>query len=180
MNPQLRLRLGWIAVALLFAAAAVLLYVDFSRFRSGAGVRYGRATIGAPAPDVTFDTLDGSKQALRASFGRPLIVNFFATWCVPCKAELPLIESRYVKLRSLGLTVLGVDEQETAKSVRAFTRAHGVTYPIVIDSTGSVFDVYAGHAIPTSLFIDRDGVLRAVHVGYLTGDILDGELTKIL
>jgi len=168
------------AVLLLFAAAAALLYFDFARFRSGAGVRYGRAAIGAPAPDVTFDTLDGSKQPLRASFGKPLIVNFFATWCVPCKAELPLIESRYVKLRSQGLTVLGVDEQETVKAVQAFTRAHGVTYPLVIDSTGSAFDVYAGHAIPTSLFIDRDGVLRAVHVGYLTADILDAELTKIM
>ena len=165
---------------LLFAAATVLLYVDFSRFRSGAGVRYGRATIGSPAPDVTFDTLDGSKQPLRAAFGKPLIVNFFATWCVPCKAELPLIESRYVKLRSQGLTVLGVDEQETPKAVRTFTHAHGVTYPIVIDGTGSAFDAYAGHAIPTSLFIDRNGVLQAVHVGYLTADILDDELQKIM
>ena len=180
MNPELRLRLGWIAVVLLFAAAAALLYVDVGRFRSGTGVRYGRATLGAPAPNVMFDTLDGSKRPLRASFGKPLIVNFFATWCVPCKAELPLIESRYVRLRPQGLTVLGVDEQETAKAVRAFTRAHGVTYPLVIDSAGSAFDVYAGHAIPTSLFIDRNGVLRAVHVGYLTADILDDELTKIM
>ena len=180
MNSELRLRLGWIAVMLLFAAAAVLLYLDFSRFRSRTGVRYGSATIGAPAPDVTFATLDGGKQRLSASFGKPLVVNFFATWCVPCKAELPLIESRYVKLRSSGLTVLGVDEQESAKSVIAFTRAHGVTYPIVIDADETAFDAYAGHAIPTSLFIDRNGVLQAVHIGYLTPELLDAELQKIM
>lgn len=180
MNPELRLRLGWIAVFALFAAAVVLLYVDVSRFHNRTGVRYGSATIGAPAPDVSFATLDNGKQRLSASFGKPLIVNFFATWCVPCKAELPLIESRYLKLRSKGLTVLGVDEQETSKSVLAFTRAHGVTYPVVIDSDEKAFDTYAGHAIPTSLFIDRNGMLQAVHIGFLTPDILDEELQKIM
>jgi cytochrome c biogenesis protein CcmG, thiol:disulfide interchange protein DsbE len=158
VNPELRLRLGWIAAFLLFAAAALLLYIDFKRYH---------AKSGSPAPDVTLQTLTGSRQQLRTSFGKPLIVNFFATWCVPCKAELPLLESRYARMKAEDLMILGVDEQETAASVRSFTREQGVTYPVVIDS-GPAFDEYGGHAIPTSLFIDSKGVLQAVHVGYLS------------
>src|ERR1022692_1351097 len=132
MNVDARYRLGWIAVALLFCLAAALLYVDFVRFRAGTGVAYGRAAIGAPAPDVLLVTLDGHARRLSTFFGRPLVVNFFATWCEPCKAELPLVESRYVAARASGLTVLGVDQQEGPHEVRAFAAAHGVTYPIVI------------------------------------------------
>jgi cytochrome c biogenesis protein CcmG/thiol:disulfide interchange protein DsbE len=179
MDAHLRTRLGWIAVALLFAAAAVLVYVDYRRIASGVGVSYGKATIGAAAPDVQFETLDGHKVSLMSYAGRPLVVNFFATWCVPCKAELPLIESRFVRLAPRGLAVLGADEQEDSDRVRAFVRAHGVTYPVVID-TGPAIDTYGGDAIPTSLFIDRTGVLRGVHVGEMTPDILDEELQKIL
>jgi cytochrome c biogenesis protein CcmG/thiol:disulfide interchange protein DsbE len=179
VDANLRSRIGWIAVVVLFVAAATLFYVDYQRYNSGAGATYGRATIGAIAPDVPFDTLDGHKLALTSYGGHPLVVNFFATWCVPCKAELPLIESRYVRLAPRGLAVLGADEQESVDRVRAFVRAHGVTYPVVIDQ-GPALEAYGGDAIPTSLFVDRKGVLRAVHIGEMTPEILDQELQKIL
>jgi cytochrome c biogenesis protein CcmG/thiol:disulfide interchange protein DsbE len=176
---NVRLRLGWLAVGVLFCAAAVLLYVDYVRYRSGSGLHYGRATIDAAAPDVNFATLDGKRLTLHSYLGKPVLVNFFATWCVPCKAELPLIQSRYVQLHARGLEVLGADEEERAAQVRAFAARHGVTYPVVIDD-GAGVNAYGGHAIPTSLFIDRSGVLRAVHVGQMTPDGLDADLAKIL
>ena len=179
MDADLRTRLGWFAVALLFAAAAVLLYIDYRRIASRVGVSYGKATIGAAAPDVEFETLDGHKVTLRSYAGHPLVVNFFATWCVPCKAELPLFESRFVKMAPKGLAVLGADEQEDGARVRAFVRAHGVTFPVVIDQ-GPAIDTYGGDAIPTSVFIDSSGVLRAVHVGEMTPGMLDADLQKIL
>ena len=179
MNPDFRSRIGWFMVVALFVAAAVLLYIDFSRYKSGAGATYGRATIGAIAPDVSLEALDGHKLTLSSYGGRPLVVNFFATWCGPCKAELPLIESRYVRLAPRGLAVLGVDEQERADQVRDFARAQGVTYPVVIDQ-GPAMEAYGGEAIPTSLFIDRKGVLQAVHIGEMNADILDADLAKIL
>ncbi len=179
MNVDARYRLGWIVVAVLFCLAAALLYVDLVRFRAGTGVTYGRAAIGAPAPDVSLVTLDGHARRLSTFFGRPLVVNFFATWCEPCKAELPLVESRYVAARASGLTVLGVDQQEGPHEVRAFAAAHGVTYPIVID-TGPAVEVYGVNAIPATLFIDAGGVLRAVHVGQLTPEMLDADLRTIM
>lgn len=179
MSPEMRLRLGWAAVIVLFCAAAALLYVDYGRWTNGVGLRYGIAAIGAPAPDVPLVTLDGARTPLASFQSGPLVVNFFATWCVPCKAELPLIQSRYVQLRTRGLRVVGVDQQEDASQVRAFVKAHGVTYPVVIDG-GPAFDAYGGHAIPMSLFIDAHGVLRAVHIGEMSADILDDNLQKIM
>ena len=178
VDTDIKSRVGWIVVVALFAAAVVLLYIDYQRF-SSVGATYGKATIGAVAPDVSFDALDGHKLTLTSYAGHPLVVNFFATWCVPCKAELALIESRYVRLAPLGLAVLGADQQESVTQVRAFVRAHGVTYPVAIDQ-GPALQTYGGDAIPTSLFVDRNGVLRAVHIGEMTADMLDADLAKIL
>ena len=97
MNPEVRLRIGWVIAIALYCAAGVLFAIDYSRWNSGAGAVYGKASIGSPAPDATFAALDGSRATIRRFSGRPLLINFFATWCVPCKAELPLIQSRYVQ-----------------------------------------------------------------------------------
>jgi len=179
MSPELRLRLGWAAVIVLFCGAAALFAIDVQRWNGGAGVAYGSARIGLPAPDTRFVTLAGAKTSLHDYFGKPLLVNFFATWCVPCKAELSLIQSRYVQLHARDLQVLGADQQEDASQVRAFVAAHGVTYPTVIDG-GAAIDEYGGQAIPMSLFIDRQGILRAVHVGEMDAAMLDADLQKIL
>lgn len=179
MSAQVRQRLGWIVVILLFSGAALLLFIDYLNFHNGGGLKYGRATLGATAPDVAFVALDGARSQLREYRGTPLVVNFFATWCVPCKAELPLLESRYISLHARGLMVLGADEQEGAREVRVFVHAHALTFPVVIDQ-GSAIDAYGGDAIPTSLFIDRSGILRAVHIGEMTADILDTDLQKIM
>ena len=179
MNPELRLRIGWVVVGLLFCGSIALFAIDVSRWNRGEGAVYGKASVGRPAPDVSFQTLGGGRLSLTTFVGHPLVVNFFATWCVPCKAELPLMQSRYAQYRSRGLEVLGADQQEDAPQVRAFVRAHGVTYPTVIDQ-GDAIDVYGGHAIPMSLFIDSTGVLRAVHVGEMSAAMLDEDLRKIL
>jgi cytochrome c biogenesis protein CcmG, thiol:disulfide interchange protein DsbE len=179
VDAKLWQRIGWITVVVLFVLAAVLFEFDYQRYKSGTGATYGRATIGAVAPDVAFDTLDGRVRRMAAFAGHPLVINFFATWCVPCKAELALIESRYVRLAPRGLAVLGADQQESVAQVRAFVRAHSVTYPVVIDQ-GPALATYGSEAIPTSLFIDREGVLRAVHIGEMTPEMLDEELAKIM
>jgi cytochrome c biogenesis protein CcmG/thiol:disulfide interchange protein DsbE len=179
MAGDIRTRIGWLAVVVLFVAAAVLVYVDVQRYKSGVGATYGIAVIGARAPDVPFDALDGHKVTLTSYAGHPLVINFFATWCVPCKAELALIQSRYVRLAPSGLEVVGADQQESVAQVRAFARAHGVTYPVVIDQ-GPALQAYGGEAIPTSIFIDRSGVLRAVHIGEMSAELLDEDLQKIM
>lgn len=112
-------------------------------------------------------------------YRHPLVLNFFATWCVPCKAELPLLQRRYLEMRRKGLLVVGVDQEEDATEVSAFVRRFGVTFPVVVDKGDGTL-TYDIHAIPTSIFIDSSGIVRAIHVGELSASSLDADVAKIL
>jgi peroxiredoxin len=170
-------RFGWAIVIILFAVAGFLLWVDLNRWKA-AVPRSGRAVVGEPAPDVALKGLDGKTVRLSSFSHHPVLLNFFATWCIPCKGELPLLERRYLALRAKGLLIVGIDQEETAAAVRPFARAYGVTFPVVIDD-GIGTETYDVHAIPTSIFLDADGVVRAIHVGELSPDGLASDLAKV-
>jgi peroxiredoxin len=171
--------LAWITLALLAALAAALA-LHALRFQEHSGAsRAGEARLGAPLPDVPLERLDGTPARLAAYRGHPLFINFFATWCPPCKAELPDIERRYAANRGHGLIVLGIDQQESRAAVLAFAKPKGITYPLLIDR-GQAAIVYDLAALPTSLFVDAHGVVRAIHVGRLSARQMDEDLAKIL
>jgi peroxiredoxin len=171
-------RIGWIIVIILFVLAGFLLWIDVNKWRTGQPTS-GRAAVGAPAPDATVWTLDDKPARLAVFYRHPLVLNFFATWCVPCKAELPLLQRRYLELHRKGLLVVGVDQEEGATEVRAFVKRFGVTFPVVVDK-GEGTLTYDIHAIPTSIFIDSSGIVRAIHVGELSASNLDADVAKIL
>ena len=116
---------------------------------------------------------------LNAYRGRPLWVNFFATWCPPCKDELPQIERRYEDKRPAGLLVLGIDQQEEPKVVRPFIKRFGLSYPVLIDSSRPP-NAYVLQALPTSVFIDRFGIVRYIQIGEMTPPMMDKALASIL
>lgn len=176
MRTAFRTAAGWLVVAALFVIAFFLFRANLQRaLQAGPSAR-----IGSAARDVALVGLDKKPARLSAFFGHPLWVNFFATWCVPCKAELPEIERRYVLYKSRGLVVVGVDEQEDAALVKPFAQRFHVSYPLRIDSTGRAGDIYHVSAIPTSVFIAADGQVKAVHVGEMDGAMMDADLKKIL
>lgn len=176
MSNAMRTAVGWIVVVVLFVIAIVLFRANLQR-----ALQAGPAgKIGTTAHDVALVQLDKKPAKLSHYFGRPLWVNFFATWCVPCKVELPLIEKRYVDLRSRGLVVLGVDEQEDAALVKPFVRRMQLTYPVTIDESGNATLEYHVSAIPTSVFIDAGGKVQAIHVGEMDAALMDTDLAKIL
>ena len=139
----------------------------------------GHLEVGQPLPDVPLRRLNGSTTSLRAYVGHPLWVNFFATWCGPCKAELPEIERRYAVDQRAGLVVLGVDQQEQPLDVTTFTKHFGVTYPVTIDPGGAalLFDL---HTIPLSVFVGADGVVREIRIGQMQPGAMDEALKTIL
>ncbi len=119
------------------------------------------------APDFELQTLDGQTLSLAQFHGQPVILNLWASWCPPCKAEMPAIQSMYSAYHEQGLVVLGLNmtSQDDLGNAQAFAQQAGVTFPVLLDQDGSVARRYEMRALPTTVFIDRNGVIQEVVVG---------------
>lgn len=116
--------------------------------------------------DFTLQTLDGSKLALSSLKGKVVFLSFWATWCGPCKQELPSIQALYDKMSSKGFVVLAVDLGEGKAKVAQFVKHYGLTFPVLLDGDASVGSAYGASSIPTNYLIDRSGQIIARVVGY--------------
>jgi cytochrome c biogenesis protein CcmG/thiol:disulfide interchange protein DsbE len=184
--PRSPLRSFLIILAVLGAAVLVSYYLEFrdqllNRLiptpgsLAGAPPRIGRA-----APAFTLRTLDGETVSLNDYRGKPVMVNFWATWCVPCREEMPLMENAYRAHRGDGLVVLAVNMQESEMQARGFVKELGLTYPILLDPDAVVARRYRVTGLPMTFFIGRDGRLRSIVVGGMTQQVLDQRLALIM
>jgi peroxiredoxin len=122
------------------------------------------------APAFTANTLDGVPVSLSDFNGQIVLLNFWASWCQPCKEETPDLEAVYRRFRDQGLVIVGVDLLNTEASlqdVQAFIKQYGVTYPVVLDERGEISKAFAISPLPTTYFIDRQGRVRYIRVGKL-------------
>jgi len=178
--PSKRLIRGALG-GLLIAALAAVGYALLQTNRTPDGQAAGRTRLALqrPAPDFTATTLDGTAVALRAWRGRPVWINFWATWCPSCKDEMPLMEQQYQQHRQAGLVILGVDLQESPAAVRAWTgdRFH---WSFVIDSGGRLADLYNLEGVPSHVLIDRAGIVQSIRVGDLSATDMAADLARIL
>lgn len=136
--------------------------------------------VGYAAPEFTLTGLDGKPVKLSDFRGKAVLLNFFASWCPPCRAEMPDIESTYEENKAAGAVVLAVDMQEEAGVVSNYATATGLTFPIVLDRSGLVATNYRITALPTSFFIDKDGVIRDMQIGAMSKNIMLSRLKKVL
>ncbi|HEX6302652.1 MAG TPA: redoxin domain-containing protein [Anaerolineales bacterium] len=122
---------------------------------------------GFSAPDFTLETLDGGQITLSDLRGKVVLVNFWASWCPPCRAEMPAIESVYRSYKGLGLEVLAVNttNQDDVAAAADFVQELGLSFPIPLDHTGAVSASYNLRGLPSSYFIDQQGVIRSMVVG---------------
>ena len=122
---------------------------------------------GFTAPDFTLDLLDGGSFALSDLHGKVVLVNFWTSWCPPCRLEMPAIERTYRSYKDLGFVVIGLNltAQDSEKDVANFIKEFDLTFPIALDRDSTVGNLYRVTALPTSYFIDRNGVIRSVIVG---------------
>jgi cytochrome c biogenesis protein CcmG, thiol:disulfide interchange protein DsbE len=123
------------------------------------------AGVGQPAPAFALERLTGDGKLSLASYqGKPLVINFFASWCLPCKDEAPILEQTWRRYRDRGLVVLGVDAQDFRGDGRRFVKDHGLTYPIAFDGKGSTLGRFGLTGFPETYFVARDGTIAAEKV----------------
>ncbi|MGH2454215.1 MAG: TlpA disulfide reductase family protein [bacterium] len=125
---------------------------------------------GAPAPAFSARSFAGGTLALADLQGKGVVMNFFASWCVPCRAEARDLEATYQKYRAQGIVFLGVDiEQDTWNDARTFLKEFGISYPAIRDENGQIAQKYQMYGLPTTYFIDKDGIIRSKYVGPFLG-----------
>ncbi len=120
---------------------------------------------GQAAPNFTLTTLDGETVNLSDFRGKVVLVNFWASWCPPCVAELPTIHQFYQSHQTDGFVVLAVNAQEDRGTVSGFINQHGYTFPVLLDPDSVAADEYGIRALPTSFIVDKNGEIRYVHRG---------------
>lgn len=157
-------------ILMVVSLAAGILWTMFSRVPSAVGAPLSSAPSpreGFLAPDFTLDTLDGNQVTLSELRGRIVVINFWATWCLPCREETPALEKAYKQYKDSDAMILGVNltNQDSVRDVEAFVQEFGLTYPILLDRDGSVGYLYQVNGLPTTFFVNRDGIIRTVLVG---------------
>jgi len=125
---------------------------------------------GKSAPDFTLKSLAGKNLKLSEMTGNVVLINFWASWCGPCREEMPLLNSLHKKYEPLGFSVLGINVEEDVDAAEGFMKDFPVDFPVLLDNTNQVSQRYQVIAMPTTVVVDRDGNIRYLHQGYKSGD----------
>jgi cytochrome c biogenesis protein CcmG/thiol:disulfide interchange protein DsbE len=136
--------------------------------------------LGKAAPEFTLKDVDGREITLASLRGKPVFLDFWATWCEPCRAATPHIQSLHDQFKDKGLTVLGIDTNEPAETARKYFVEQKHTFANLLGSGSDVIKNYGANGIPLVVLIDKDGVVRYVHRGWGTGMDLTPEVRKLI
>jgi peroxiredoxin len=138
--------------------------------------------VGSPAPDFTLRVLDGPNLRLQEQRGKVVLVNFWATWCGPCRKEMPHLNRIADKYRSSGLVLLGINVDDDVRNAADLAAKLGVKFPVLFDTDKKVSKLYDLNSMPSTLVIDRNGRVRYLHRGYQDGyeDLYDKQIRDLL
>jgi thiol-disulfide isomerase/thioredoxin len=137
--------------------------------------------VGRPSPLFELERLDGGQLALGEFRGRPVVINFWASWCAPCRTEMPdLISARRANTGLLEILAVNLTDQERRTDVTRFVAELGIPFPVLLDVRGKVRELYSLALLPTTVFVDSGGMVRTVHAGPLTPAALELGLRSII
>jgi thiol-disulfide isomerase/thioredoxin len=128
-----------------------------------------------PAPDFTLKSRSGKNLKLSELRGQVVMINFWASWCGPCRQEMPLLDKLYERYSPLGFTLLGVNVEEDSGKAQALLNENPVSFPVLFDVTNKVSKLYNLSAMPSTVLVDRDGNMRYLHKGYVPGTEVEYE-----
>ena len=153
------------AIILLAGLAWIVISADETGLSTAGEIPAPRE--GFLAPDFSLNTLSGDTIMLSELRGQAVLVNLWATWCAPCRAEMPAIQKLYSEYRGQGFEVLAVNMtyQDDYLAVQPFSQENQLTFPILLDENGKVAQKYELRSLPSSFFIDRDGIIQEVVIG---------------
>lgn len=165
--------------AYVFIGILLILFVAI-RFAGGSsGGGRTAAEVGAAAPHFTLTSVSGETVSLNDQRGKVVLINFWATWCPPCRQEMPGIMDAYEEYQD-EMTVLAIDNNESADLVQGFVEYLGFDiFDPLMDPGASVAGLYNVNSFPTSFFVDEEGVVRYVHIGLMTENQLNTYLTQM-
>lgn len=170
------------SLALAASAAVVAVAIGVAVMAANGGGSDGAATDAAPQDELTsqsFQLLDGGNATLSTFAGRPLVVNFMASWCVACQAELPRFQALSERLDGQ-VAFLGLALQDRARDARELVARTGVRYPVGLDPDGALFQAFGGQAMPTTVFLDARGRVVAQFSGEISAEELETKVREVL
>ena len=135
---------------------------------------------GQSAPELTLTLFDGSDYDLSEKRGSPVVLNFYASWCIPCKEEAPGLERSFREFGPRGVEFIAIAVQDTEVKAREFVDAHKLTFPTGFDNSGEIEEAFMVFGLPTTYIIDGNGIIRYTHIGGITGVVIEDELNKLL
>ena len=139
--------------------------------------------VGRPAPDFQLPNLARQSVSLSDLRGKPIFINFWASWCGPCRAEMPFIQAIFddEELSGEGLVILTINIGESSSTAKSFMESLSLSFPVLLDTSGEVAQKYKIRAIPTTFLVGKDGIIKAIKFGAFTGKAdIEKYLSKII
>jgi thiol-disulfide isomerase/thioredoxin len=141
----------------------------------------GGTQVGNLAPDFQLQNLDGQTVSLGSLWGKPVLINFWATWCGPCRSEMPYIQEIYEEWTNKGLVVLAINIGESSSKVEEFMQGYNLSFTVLLDTKQDVAQRYNITGIPTTFFLDKDGIIQDKVIGAFQNKAqIENRLSKII
>jgi peroxiredoxin len=165
---------------LIFIALAGGAWIHATRVPSASEIIARTAAhVGFRAPEFSLTSLEGSRVSSNDLRGKVVLINFWATWCIPCRAEMPDLQATYLTHQADDFIVLAINNAEDPETVRKFVEEFHLTLPILLDPDGAAAKSFRVQALPTSFFIDREGIIRATNVGGMNRAHIETTLARV-
>jgi peroxiredoxin len=166
----------YIRVAILGVLLVALVFAIYSSLEKDPNA----VKVGRMAPNFSLEQLNGSPITLSDLRGKGVVLNFWGTWCVPCKQEMPALQKQYEAYKDKGIAIIGVNISESPITIEPFLKQHGINFPILLDRKSEITKLYRIGPIPTTFFIDAEGKVKEIFIGQMNESIIADKVAKIL